>query len=1091
MSTRFRTWCCALLGVLLPLATPETGGAQSNTTGAIAGLVTDASGRPLEGVQVQVQDRRTGASAGGVTRANGRYLIQALDVNGEYTVRLRRVGLAPFERAGVRVAITQTTRVDAVLQDASVELTAVRVEADAAADFTATRQGTKTVVSDTILNRLPTLNRNLYDFVRLTPQVAVRPGEDSRISVAGQNNRLNNIQVDGASVVNRFGLGDSQELGAQAGGRSMTMEAVKEYQVLISPFDVRQGNFTGGLVNAVTKSGTNEFSGSVFFHNRNQGMAQDDPFIRGQDFLRLMYGGSLGGPIIKDKMHFFAAVELSDDIRGAAGPFFGQAATATPTIPITQAQVDSFTTILRGYGIEAGSAGAVSNQNPILNTFARIDYRFNDKHRLVLRNIYNNSGVDNFSRPSTGSNRIFPLSGHSFFREETANSLAAQLFSDLGNGALNEFQVSYTTTRFARKPQVVAPMITVQNVGGANNAQLRAGTENNSQGNFLNENLLEITNNLTFPWRDRHTITVGTRNELYEVENGFLQNSFGNWTFGSLADLAAGRATLFSGSGSLGSDPVARFTAGQFAVYAQDVIRMTDRLTVTAGVRADLPYFFDKPGYSALVEDALGRRTDVMPEGNVQFSPRVGFNWDLSDVARTQVRGGLGLFQGQPAFVWMSNQYSNSGVALGQLSCGPANANGSAPAFTPEAVAPTSCGPLAGFTGANAGRNGEPGVTLNPERFPGTINLVGEDLKYPQVLRGTLAIDRELPGGVVATLEGLYTRGMNNFVYENINRVEQSGTAADGRTLFGTFNATGQATFARVDPRLDAVLEAKNQSRDYSYSVTGQLRKRFTDWWEGSAAYTYGRAFSVSDLTSSVAFSNWQFGRTLSGAQADRATAPSAFDQPHRIVLAGTFTAPWKSTDLSFIYQGSSGTPFVYTYTGSSGRGDLNADGSSANDPIYIPTDATDASQIQFANASFGGVAYTAAQQAAAFEEFIGKNGCLRSQRGRIQDRGSCRNPWYNTLDVTLRQTLPEFQDGRLSVQLDIFNFANFIRKDWGKIRSATPNTNLALLTHTTSNANGPVFTFNPTLTDRKNQFPVFNSAIQFYQMQLSLRYAF
>ena len=208
-------------------------------------------------------------------------------------------------------------------------------------------------------------------------------------------------------------------------------------------------------------------------------------------------------------------------------------------------------------------------------------------------------------------------------------------------------------------------------------------------------------------------------------------------------------------------------------------------------------------------------------------------------------------------------------------------------------------------------------------------------------------------------------------------------------------------------------------------------------------------------------------------------------------MLAGTFTAPWKTTDVSFIFQGSSGTPFVYTYTGSSGRGDLNADGSSANDAIYIPTVATQASQIQFANATFDGVAYTAAQQAQAFEDFIENNKCLRSQRGRLMDRGSCRNPWYNTLDVTLRQTLPDFQNGRLSIQLDIYNFANLIRKDWGKIRSATANANLSVLTHSTSNASGPVFQFNPTLVEERNLFPTFASSIQFYQMQLSLRYAF
>ena len=1082
----FRTLATAC--ALATLSWTTTAFAQGLTTGAIQGTVLDNAGHPLASATIEVTDKTNGYLARATSRENGIYFVPGLNVGASYSVMVRHIGFAPQTRDNIVVGLSNTTRLDFTLTQQATQLAAVSVQASRdAAEFSLDRKGAQTIVSDSLIQRLPDENRSLYDFVRLTPQVAVQPG-GVRFSAAGQNNRYNAIQVDGTDLTDRFGLATSQEPGGQSGGRAISLEAVKEYQVLLSPFDVRQGNFTGAVVNAVTQSGTNEFHGGLFYYTRNQALAQNAAYIQATKFQRSMFGGSLGGPIVKDKAHFWLSLELQQAQQGASGPYMGQPSNITPAVPVTQAQVDSFTNILSTYHIPAGSAGAVNNNNPNLNTLIKFDFQLDPANRLVVRNIYNTSSNDVFSRSATS----FYLGSNLETQKDKNESAVVQLFSTTSSGLSNELTLGYTNLDFHRQPSVFSPLITVNNIGGTGGPNLVAGTDNSSSGNFLKQKEYELTDNLTWLAGSNHTITIGTHNEFFGAQNGFLQNSYGNYTFASLTALAAGTATNYSGSGSLGGSPVATWNAVQSSLYAQDKWQPTARLNIDYGIRADVPFFLTNPGYSHLVDSLTGIKTNKMPTGNWQFSPRVGFNWDMTGDQKNQLRGGTGLFQGSPAFVWMSNMYSNSGGALGQLTCGQANTNGSVPAFNPLPVAATTCGPLAGFTGANASKNGQPGVTLNPNTFPGTINVVDPNLKFPQVFRTSLGYDRKLPWDLIGTLEAAYSEGIDNFITTDLNLVQQANTDANGRVLYGTFNASGQSTPARVWNGLGDVIKIQNYSGDYSYSFTTQLRKTYTDSWEGSIAYTYSRSFSVNDMTSSVAYSNWQYGRIQAGSQSDRVMGPSAFDQPHRIVANATWTLPWKTTDLSFMMQASSGTKFAYIVGGSSGRADLNADGSSGNDPMFIPNNYNDVRQIQFQTATFSGVSYTPAQQMAAFQQFIANNSCLSSQAGHIMARDSCANPWYNTLDISLRQRLPQIGDHKLSVNLDIYNVMNLVNSGWGKIRTFTSNTEAYELTVASRDASGnPIYTFNPLYASNAQIFTVYQQPYQFYQIQLAVRYSY
>jgi Carboxypeptidase regulatory-like domain len=1072
-----RSFLAVLALTLAAVCLPSLGAAQI-TTGGISGSVAGGDQGHLIGAQVQIKSPTTGFSRTVATGTDGRYFITGLEI-GFYDVTARRLGFTPDTKS-LKVELGQTARLDFLLAAQASQLSEVLVTGHTSADLISpTRMGAQTTLTDSALRRTPSLNRNFTDFVGASPQVSQKgPGN----SGGGQNNRFNAIQIDGSLANDVFGLSSTLQPGGQAGAKQISLEAVKEYQILLSPFDVRQGYFSGFMVNAVTKSGSNDLHGTGTFAMRNEKLERNVDYLRAAPFTQKQEGFWLGGPIIKDKVFFSFAPEFQQESAPAGGPYIGQPAGATVPPAATQAAVDSLVNILTTkYGFtDPGTAGLKSNENPLSNVFARLDFiSLPHDSRLVTRYNYVKAQQDILSRSASRLN----LSNNGYNFESVTKSGLAQLFTTFARGISNEALFGYTTIRDQRILPIFAPFVVISRVSkpGGGTGQISAGSENSSQGNQLDQNIIELTDNVTIPL-GAHRLTIGTKNEFYGVRNLFAQNSFGNVTFATLDSLINNTPS----SSTLGikidqGDGAARFNARTLGFYGQDEWQPTADLNFSFGLRLDMPGLVDKPLLNPTIQTALGINTNQVPQNNKQWSPRFGFNWDVTGNQINQLRGGSGFFMAQPAYVWLSNLFGNSGMlGYGNLTCGG------------MAAAPPM--PKAGSPNATNCKNstGAPAIT---------VNTVDPNLKFPETWRSTLAFDRVLPGNVVGTLEGIYTRSVYNFYYQNIGIVSDPiGTDRNGRALYGDItSATGNVIVSRklipgTSTSLGDVIALSNtKTKDYSYSFTTQLVKRFSNSFEGSAAYTYGHSYDVWDLTSSVAFSNWSFGRSYAGRQDAQELAPSKWDVPHKIVFNGSYAFKTK-TDVSLFFIGESGVPFEYVY-----GNDMNGDNSpntgstsGGNDLVYVPKDAHDPNEILFSqNGNL-----TPAMQQDSVEAFIASHECLNSQRGTIMKRNSCRTPWTKQLNLSARQSIPTLSGHNLILQLDVFNFLNLLNKNWGSQLLGSSNSPTFLIRRTwvqptagaplklASGAQG-VFNFNPF-----QQFSTTNASSN-YLLQLQMKYTF
>jgi outer membrane receptor protein involved in Fe transport len=1115
--------------------------AQGATTGAITGLVTDGAGRPLENAQVQVVNRSTGFTTGQQTRANGRYYVQNLEVGPNYAVTVRLIGYTPVSREGIRVTLTQATRVDIQLQQSATQLTAVTVTAAATQNdvFSPTKQGAATVVSDTLIRRIPNLDRNFTSLVRLTPQVTSQTGG---FSAAGSNPRLGQFTIDGANQTDRFGLNSSDgQPGGSANGRIVPIDAVKEVQVALTPTDIRQGNFASVLVNAVTRSGTNTFAGGLNYTYRNPSLARDTAFVRLGNLRQAQYGGFLGGPIIRDRLHFFTALELQERTNPNGGFAFGGDLAPTD-IPAganvgypTLAQVQRASRIADSLGIASGTLDFLQLRTPLTNFIGRLDYRLNDQTRFVLRQLINRAETVDYARNANTFNRNpdqqgsgFRLASNRVPRENQNYSTVLQAFTNLPRGASNEFSAAFNQIRDRRNPPLTTPEITVSvnnlTPTGGSNQQITFGTEQFSPVNILNQDVVELTNNVTVPL-NAHTITFGGRFEYNRIFNDFRQRLNGVYKFTSLDSLSRGQPDAYSVSFGNGASLPADFRTQVFSAYVQDQWSANPRFTVTGGLRVDVPRFPDRPADNPAITTAFAARgifgvsTTNKPRTRALVSPRLGVNWDVNGNQTFQLRANAGIYTGQPPYVLVGNAYQNTGRQLAFLNCGGGVAgNGPVPRFTTDVNdLPRAC---AGQTAPAPGTAGTAGVNLTDPNF-----------RFPQRFAATAGIDRQLPGGFVGSFEAIYGRDVNGLWVRDLNLVGprqvngQDYTTAYGRTLyadtitsnggnFGVQNARQRVITANGANNVnfgEGAIYLTNQSKAYNYAFTPTLRKRFGPSVDLNASYTYTRAFEVQAFTSDRAISIWRNGREYNTRESDAQLTTSTYELRHRMQFYGTITSPWRRlpTDLSFEYSGNTGSPLTYT-----ANGDLNGDGFNGNDPIYIPRNATDATEIRIVSlqnrapgATFNATTnpYVLNPEAAqSFENFIQSNKCLREQRGQIMARNSCFNPWQNLLNVSFRQTLPEYRGNRLTAQLDVFNFLNLVNREWGVNRRSIlsgfsqqqalvvrnrlpgPLSNEALTSYEFAPALvGATTGTSQTFQDRVNEI---NNV---YRMQLTFRYTF
>ena len=1033
--------------------------AQGITTAAIRGAVRDQSGAGVNDAFVRVVNVSTGYATETRVR-RGSFLVQGLAIGGPYRVVVRSLGYAPQVLDGLFLALGERRELDFTLVSLPGQLDTVRVTANDDRQRLPLAGGVGTSISDSSLRRLPTLNRDLYDFVRLVPQVGTRLG----LSGAGANYRFNSYVIDGVSDRQLQG---NNVLGPNTfSGKTMSLEAVSEYQVLLSPYEVRYGDFTGLLVNAVTKSGTNDLHGSAYGYLRNEHFARATSFVGRSPYRREQLGFSLGGPIVRDRLHFFIAPEFDHASAPTPGPYVGQVAGASPAMPVSLDDVTRFADLLRAKGLDPGDGGRVTSFNPGVTLFARIDLALPEwRSRVVLRDNYSAGDATRFVRPEGVA--VFPLSSDAWTQRTWKHTTAVQVFTQVWPSAFNEFVVSYMDWPLLARGYNRSPFIqaTVPNASGVGFAALIAGPPANAGGFGVEQVSVNVAEHLVFAAGSRHSLGIGADLELFRYHATGVRGTFGQWRFSNLDALANGDAGSYSLTKNFGSAD-APVRGAQPSAYITDEWRAADRLSVTLGLRADVLNFSSLPAYNPTVDSIFHRRTSDYPKSRAQWSPRFGFSWEPFADLRTRVRGGAGIFVGPPPLGWLLGPVRSNGAGVRTLICSGPIGSGKVPKFVAEpALQPQMCPDGRGFS-------------------DGPVALVDQNLRMAESFRTSLAVDRLLPGGVTGTIEALYSKVRSDFLFVNVNLQGPQGVDSHGRVLYGTIDAGGTAHPATVDAgRFPEVIDLRNTSLGYSWSVTAQIDKPFSDRFDLRAAYTHSRVRDVQSLTNASAaapFDIWASGRPLSGRHDDLSLGVSAFEIPHRVVLAASYTGPWKrwKTDISLYYIGESGTPFTFGDSTAQGKGDLNADSTSANDPIYVPRNANDPSEIAFAGND-------PATQAAAFEKFIRDTPCLRRQRGRIVTRNSCRGPWVNSSNASVRQSVQTIRGHDVSLQLEVFNLLNLLNSSWGLLR--LPNqTILQHVAQTSGTAPQPVFHF-----DAANAGTSTQNLESGYQLQLSLRYNF
>jgi hypothetical protein len=985
--------CCALGAALVACLLTRTSTAQTLTSGSLSGVVIDQQGGALPGVGITAVHEPTGSLYTSTTDSDGRFTLPSVRVGGPYRVTAALSGFSDLVRSEVMVSLGEARNLELQMGLATVSET---ITVTAQTTFSETRAGTAENVARQTLEQLPTLSRNLTDFARVSPYFnqTNQNGGDSFLSVAGRNNRYNGIQIDGAANNDVFGLSDSGTPGGQTGAQPISLDAIQELQLVVAPYDVRQGGFSGGGVNAVTKSGTNAFSGTAYMFGRNESLvgslpSQTDPTAPSTEagkFKDMQWGGSLGGPILKNSAFFFSNVDITRrdtpsgfSITGGTGQDWGHAAEAQRFLDILQ----------NTYGYNPGGAGLgeFTKRNNSNKVFVRTDFNLATDHRLTLRHNYIDSVAD-IGFPSATQ---FNLADNFYQFKNSTNSTVAQLDSVFGSG-YNEARLTiqnFDDRRTGQPGQRAFPFVRVDLPDGTN---LRAGTENFSVANELDQRVIEITNDFTW-MTGGHSFTIGTHNEFLQFRNLFIRDNWGNYRFDGLDNFAAGIAGGFDYSFSNTADArqAARFAVRQWGIYAGDQWRIAPTVTFTYGVRVDLPQFPDKPRANPVALANFGYSTDVAPSP-AMWSPRIGFNWDISrGQTQRQLRGGGGLFAGRTPYVWLSNQYSNTGLE-----------------FTRLAVNFNRNNRIAFVTDPNAQPRNVGGAATNE------IDVVDPDYKFPSVLRGNLAYDQSLGfWGLVGTGEVLFSKNVQDIAYSNLNYIPTSEIAADGRPRYSR----------RVSSLNDVIL-LSNTSKGSQWSVSYRLDRPFSNGYFFSGSYMYGDSQAVSDGTSSQAASNW--GNVYIG-DADVNNPPLArsnFSVGNMFKLSATVPIPLGRGITSFAsiyYNGQSGRPYVLTF-----NGDVNGDGRFTNDILYVPANS---SEVTITNGTFD-----------QLMDYLQGDASTAGLSGVVPARNAGRSPWTNTLDMRYAVIIPTGSRAKVEFTMDVINLLNLF--DSSKGWSLFPNFN-------------------------------------------------
>ncbi len=1023
------------------------------TTSSISGKVTDGSGQPLFGSTVKAIHTPSGTFYGATTLENGRYTLPNLRVGGPYTVEVSYIGYSTSKTENIFLALGKKEIVDFSLKDESLKLDEVVILANSSDVISKDKTGASTAISREQIANLPTISRSTADYTRLNPMSAEGG------SFGGRNDQFNNYSVNGTIFNNPFGL-DAATPGGQTDAQPISLDAIDQIQVSIAPYDVTQSGFTGAAINAVTKSGNNKFEGTAygFFRNSNMigGKVRDTEVNRG-DVNNSQFGFAIGGPIIKDKVFFFANLEIEK--RTDLGSYFLPAATGVSGSNVSRVLESDMTfvsNILKSkFGYETGAIKNFKHNADNSKGLVRLDFNLHKDHKLSASYNFLDAFKDKPAHPSAIGPRgpslqtlQFQNSGYRI--NNKIHSGIIELKSVFGSKFANKFQAGYTAFRDSRDP--FSSPFPVLNVLKDGSRYIIAGHEPFSINNVLNQNVLQLQNNFNI-YLNNHTLTVGASFEKFSFENSFNLTGYGFDVFGgyelrqldsitstkAYKDNVANAKSTFENNNNKNSWALAEMNIGQISGYIQDEITVSDKLTLTAGLRIDVPQYFDTktkieeniarnggkvpagayaPDVTYYDETGKALKLDhtVLPKQTPLINPRLGFNYLMNETL--QLRGGSGLFSGRLPFVWVGNQVAN-------------------PAFF-------------------------------------FYCTTAPDFKLPQIWRTNLGIDKKLNSGWSTTLDLLYTKDINAQMTRNYGLIKPTGKleGADKRPIYlpgdraqGPF---GGATNAYVFTNTDL---------GYSFNASLQVQKT---WENMSVMFGYNFLDAKDAASIDAEISSDAYERNPANVVNTNVAelTPSLYGNKHRIIGAFskkfTYADDRLATTVSLFTEYAQGGRFSFTYAG-----DINNDGSGLNDLMYIPSDA------QIDGMNFTGT--TATAQRAAFKAYISQDDYLSSRRGQYAEKYASLSPWYNHWDLRVLQDIKVSTGNKFQISIDVLNVGNLISSSWG-VRQYATYTGLVQPISVAVNNGVPVYTFDQS--QKATFFDDFNLTSR-WQMQVGLRYIF
>ena len=1077
---------------LMLVVTFSIGALAQETTAEIQGTVSTGK-KVLAGATVTAIHTPTGTVYKTTAREDGRYNLPNLKIGGPYVISVSYVGFKPESEDEVTLVVGQTFKQNFSLVEDVKSLKEVVVKSTNDKTFNSSRNGSQELITRTQIDRLPTINRSIQDFVKLEPTA-------NGLNIGGRSNQYNNMTIDGANFNNSFGL--SSILGGQTGAQPVSLEAIEQIQVNVSPYDVKLGGFAGTGINTITKSGSNQFKGSYYEYKKNQdnqGYNVGPTTVTKTPFNYDIKGFTLGGPIVKNKLFFFVSAEqvrqdapatsmLASDATHAAGGNYSQANADT------LAKLANF--LNTKYGYDPGAFQGYSFKTQSDKITAKLDWNINSKNTFTLKYNYLKSSADQFastSRPGSGQvtggqpgTYSMPFFGSGYVINNNFNILIGELNTRFSNKLSNKLQIGLTQLRDFRSPHSNSetfPLVDILNNG---NIYTTFGYEMYTYNNKLNTDVYQFNDILTY-YKGAHEITLGTQNSYKKYQNAFAPGYQGVYQFNSLTDFynsanngLANAKSYYIQYSALpgGAFPWAYAGSTELSQFIQDKFRATNDLTLTYGIRFDETIYkqamTDNPYFDALVFNGKSYNIGKAPMNNLLVSPRLGFNWNPKGDKTLQVRGGTGIFAGPPPFVWISNQASNNGIQFGSFTV--ANK-----AFNPN---PDTYRPTAGAANTSY-----------------STALVADNFKYPTAWKSSLAVDKKLEGGWVIGTEYTYTKDINAVYYSNVNLNESNGFAlagADNRTRFLTSVANTNKYYAGTtlaNPNIGNAILMSNTNQGYVYTLTARVQ-RTTENLTYGVAYTRSEAKNTAE-GGSTASSLWSAAPVAAQDPNAANLGYASYYMPNRVVANLAYKmheGKYLATTFGAIYELVNAGVTSYVY-----NGDLNGDGNSGNDLLYIPKTAADINLVKVGSGGLGtGTSTdvrTAAQIWSQVDAFISNSTYLNTHRGQYAQRNAVVLPYFSRLDLNVTQDV-KVKVGKnfhtVKVSYDLINAGNLLNRDWGSVKIPTV-TNFLKYEGLGADGKTPSFSF-PFQTGTTPFTQPFQSSTGIgsrWQMQIGIKYLF